>query len=56
MTKPVPTELPEYEVAYRQDGEILTALVRASGPVAALEVFRKECDIPDVDVICVVRQ
>lgn len=56
MKIPDPTELPEYEVAYRQDGETRTVLVRANGPVAAIEVFRKECDLPDVEVLCVIRQ
>ena len=45
-----------YEVTYEVAGEQRTALVEASGPVAAQQRFERETDETGAIVICVVRQ
>lgn len=45
-----------YEVTYEVAGEQRTALVEASGPVAAQRKFEQETDETGAIVICVVRQ
>lgn len=45
-----------YEVSYRQQEEIRSVLVEASGPVAAERRFLAEHDGADLTVLCVVRQ
>lgn len=45
-----------YEVTYEVAGEQRTALVEASGPVAAQQLFEQETDETGAIVICVVRQ
>lgn len=45
-----------YEVTYEVAGEQRTALVEASGPVAAQHKFEQDTEETGAIVICVVRQ